>query len=146
MRKAAMKKLKKIAFDIKKAIKKLAGKGYVVKGKCNRCGACCRHLALFLGREKIRDEEDFIKLKEAFPEYERFRIIGRHPSGILIFACSMVGENNLCRDYAHRPQICKAFPCEESFDFLNHMPEGCGYEAVPVKDFESFLKDEEKRR
>jgi uncharacterized protein len=130
--------------EIKKRILRLIGRGFMVRGHCIRCGACCREMTLYFSGEKIRTEEDFKKLCEAWSYYSMFSITRRDPAGFFVFTCANIDDSSLCKIYKTRPPICRKYPDPYSFEQGHRLPEGCGYEAIALKSFEEFLHDEEK--
>ncbi len=138
--------LKDILLLLEKKILKLLGRRFMVKGRCSKCGSCCKAVVLFFGSRKISSEEDFHRLCEAFPEYRCFKPERTHAAGFLIFSCSLLSEKNLCSNYRKRPPICRRFPEPETFDHMHRLPEGCTYTVTPLKDFDEFLYDEMKKR
>ncbi|MDQ7823554.1 MAG: YkgJ family cysteine cluster protein [Candidatus Eremiobacteraeota bacterium] len=136
--------MKSLVLALEKQLARVLGKSFLVKGKCRRCGRCCRQMALTLGGRKIGTEEDFDTLKKLFPAYQRFVIQGTAPGGALVFSCTRLGSENLCGDYRRRPSFCRQFPDVQSFDLLHLLPEGCGYSLIPLREFNEFLRDEMK--
>lgn len=140
-----MKFKKNFLFHIEKTFLKLLGRNVIVKGECIRCGKCCERMFLSIGNKRIADDDEFINLKEAFPEYGIFYIKESSPSGFLVFGCSMLLENNQCKSYKTRPAICRMYPYAESFKTVHLLPSGCGFKVIPLKTFNEFLNEEENR-
>lgn len=42
-----------------------------------------------------------------------------------ITGCNYIGEDNLCKIYENRPEVCKNFPSSP----FEGLPDGCGYEG-----------------
>jgi len=139
-----MKVLKDLLLSVEKALRRLLGQQFMVKGSCRRCGKCCRSMALSLGGRKITTEDEFTRLKETFPFYSSFAVERRHAAGFLIFCCTKLDEQSHCGDYRRRPHICRSFPDPRSFDQTYSLPEGCGFEVIPLRDFDEFLRAAEK--
>ena len=80
-------------------------------------------------------------MKFLFPKYRRFEIAGKDEYGNFVFACKLIGKDNLCPDYKNRLYICKRYPM---FRYKNkgNFHSGCGFEMVPEKEFEFFLDRE----
>ncbi|MGV8121345.1 MAG: YkgJ family cysteine cluster protein [Candidatus Xenobiia bacterium LiM19] len=141
-----MKLLKTVLLSLEKSFRRLIGQQFMIKGACRRCGVCCRNMALSLGGRKIFTEDEFLRLKEIFPYYSSFVIERTHAAGFLIFSCTYLSEENLCTNYRKRPHICRSFPDPGSFDQAYHLPESCGYQVIPLREFDEFLKDAGKKQ
>ncbi len=141
-----MKIQRTLLLSLEKFLRRITGQQFMVKGSCRRCGVCCKNMALSLGGRKISTEEEFLRLKETFPFYSSFVIQRSHPAGFLIFSCSYLSDENLCMNYRKRPHICRSFPDPGSFDQVYHLPENCGFEVIPLREFDEFLKDAEKKQ
>ncbi|MBR1753204.1 YkgJ family cysteine cluster protein [bacterium] len=107
---------------------------YEITGECKKCGKCCRYMYSF----DTYTEKEFKIMQFIFPPYKRFYIRGRDEDGNLIFACKLVGDDGLCKDYKHRLLMCRKYPTR-FVDFPAILHEGCGY-VVEKKDFKSYLK------
>ena len=107
---------------------------YVAKGKCKQCGRCCRYM-YSMGTSS---ETDFRIMQFLFPKYRRFEIAGRDEHGNFVFACKLIGKDNLCPDYENRLYICRRYHMFKYKNIGNFHP-GCGFEMVPEKEFKSFL-------
>ena len=58
---------------------------YIRKGKCNRCGACCRNILLFAADGiPVVTEEQFEKIKEWDKHFKSFYISGKSETGALL--------------------------------------------------------------
>jgi Fe-S-cluster containining protein len=139
-----MKLLKALLLSVEKTIRRFLGQQFMVKGSCRRCGKCCRSMALSFGGRKITTEDEFMRLKETFTYYSSFAVERRHAAGFLIFSCTKLDEQGHCGDYRRRPHICRSFPDPQSFDQTYSLPEGCGFEVIPLRGFDEFLKAAEK--
>ena len=118
------------------------GREVVVSGRCNMCGRCCRGLNLTLGDRGgwIRSKHLFELAKKQHPAYERFEITGRTPTGILIFKCKMLDENNLCGDHENRPGYCRTYPTPDLYFMGGELLPGCGFRFEVVPRFNRILK------
>ena len=89
-----------IIFSIKN---KLFSSKYVIKGKCKRCGACCRNILFSTQEGYIKDEEIFKKMQKKYPYYRNFKISGivkdkkDFQNGALTFECKFISKNNKCK-------------------------------------------------
>lgn len=125
---------------------RLFGKTILVTGTCNGCGTCCKSISLESGGGWIRSEKKFERIVEDFPQYSRFEIIDRDNQGFLLFNCSWVTPEGICRDYENRLPLCKAFP-ETSLVFSGgKLPQNCGYKFSEVVPFEKILSREMKKK
>lgn len=93
-------------------------------GICNNCGRCCRHVYLRNGGDLISSFDDYLEMLMESEKLKRFQVKGRDEQGYLYFACNMVGSDNKCKDYHHRPLMCRAYP-----DLTMIL-----YDAVPKED------------
>ncbi len=116
---------------------------YVRKGKCSKCGACCRNILLYTERGiAVTSEEQFEKIKEFDKHFKNFYISGKNESGKLLFTCREIDENNRCRMYLFRGLVCRTYPKPDSYFLANggELLDGCGYYFEPDKSFKSYLK------
>lgn len=71
----------------------------MIKFNCTSCGICCKKVggAVELSRDMVKNGSEDERIKEiaAFP-------YSCDESG----KCEMLGEDNLCKVYGHRPDIC----------------------------------------
>lgn len=110
---------------------------YRLEGECKKCGKCCRlmysldHFTTF----------DFKVTQFLFPDYKRFEIIGKDIRGDMIFKCKLIQDDNTCKDYKKRLNMCKRFP-NVKYGSLGKTPEGCGFRLVPIKKFNDILEQE----
>lgn len=121
---------------------------YVLKGKCKRCGACCRNI-LFTDKEGfVKSEESFLELQKKHRYYRNFKISGSIQKkddfrvGALTFECRHVTKDNKCDIYCFRPYFCRVYPDINPELIYNGvtMLKGCGYHFEIDKKFESYLK------
>lgn len=113
---------------------------YELEGKCCRCGDCCRYMYSL----DTYTEKEFKFFTKLYPEYKRFKVIGKDESGHLILACKLIDEYNLCPDYNNRLAMCKDYPNPDKIRAGGKLYGRCTYSLVPEKDFESYLSSEEK--
>lgn len=115
---------------------------YYRYGNCLKCGACCKNIYIRHKNIIIKNEKDFIDLKnnDDYPFWNNIEIIGKDELG-LIFKCKLFDEkNNLCSNHKKRPGICRNYPSEEIFSMGAALKEGCGYCFKPIISFEEVLK------
>ena len=117
---------------------------FVRKGKCNQCGNCCRNIMLSIKKdEPIMSEKQFESVKKWDKFYNHFYISGKDTSGILLFTCKELGDNNKCKVYKFRGLGCRLYP-QVNVRYLIKgikMLDGCGFYFEPNKDFKSFLSN-----
>jgi Fe-S-cluster containining protein len=78
---------------------------------CDRCGDCCRYAYLYRIAGTDKDTEDY----GAFLEFTRPALFSVVPGGLMMKArCEHLADDNTCRVYADRPQICRDFLCEKA--------------------------------
>ena len=89
-----MNNIKNLIEDILFSIKsKLFSSKYVLKGKCKRCGNCCRNILFSTKEGYIKSEELFLKMQKKYSYYRNFKISGvvkdklDFQNGALTFQC-----------------------------------------------------------
>ena len=135
-----------IIFSIKN---KLFSSKYVIKGKCKRCGACCRNILFSTQEGYIKDEEIFKKMQKKYPYYRNFKISGivkdkkDFQNGALTFECKFISKNNKCKIYPIRPIFCRDYPnINPSLIYEGvTMLDGCGFYFDIDKKFKTYLKN-----
>lgn len=103
--------------------------GLNLKGKCKRCGHCCRNITFMIKDSYVATEQEFEFMKELNPKHNHFYISGRDDDGALLFTCKSMGEDNLCKDYNFRSLYCRFYPwiLFKSINAGYELPEECGY-------------------
>ena len=135
-----------IIFSIKN---KLFSSKYVIKGKCKRCGACCRNILFSTQEGYIKDEEIFKKMQKKYPYYRNFKISGivkdkkDFQNGALTFECKFISKNNKCKIYPIRPIFCRDYPNINASLIYEGvtMLDGCGFYFDIDKKFKTYLKN-----
>ena len=88
---------------------------------CNFCnGKCCRYFAIPIDKPTNYEEFDDVRW---YLYHERTSVFVEDVSWFIIVhnSCNALDENNRCRDYAIRPQICRNYStskCEYDDLFL----------------------------
>lgn len=120
----------------------LSSAKYIKKGKCNKCGNCCRNILLSVEDELIKTEAQFEKVKEWDKHYHNFFISGKSETGALLFTCKEIDENNRCKVYLFRGIGCRMYPKKDTKFLINGGKplEGCGFYYEANRPFKSFLK------
>ena len=120
---------------------------YQITGICNKCGKCCENINLINNGKWIKSKNEFIKLTNEDNQFKRFTIIDKNYSGILIFKCSWLKENGLCKDYNNRLDICKKYPELEMLNNNGTIPDDCSYlKIIKNNQFEKILKKQIKKQ
>ncbi len=121
---------------------KLSSSKFVRKGKCNKCGSCCRNILFYIKDEPVKTQLQFEKIKEWDKHYHNFYISGKNETGALLFSCKEIDENNRCRVYFFRGLGCRMYPKKNTKFLINGGKplDGCGYYFEADKKFNSYLK------
>jgi len=120
----------------------LNGSKNKLKGKCNKCGKCCKSIIFRLSDNKwINDPVDFELLKSTNNRYNNFLIEGEDEQGRLLFRCKYLDDNNLCKIHFFRSFYCRLYPFTKSGIFTKTVfpPEDCGYYFEVDKPFNKYL-------
>lgn len=75
---------------------------------CSKCGECCTVIDFVAGKEVSYDEARFYELHGIRLHTEGGQLLLEVP-----LRCSLLGEDNLCKDYENRPKICRNYQCEK---------------------------------
>ena len=143
-----MNKLKNFVEDIFLDIyNRLFSSKYVLKGKCKKCGACCRNILFSTKEGYIKDKKTFEDMQKKYRYYRNFKISGvvenkkDFQNGALTFECKFINKNNRCRIYWFRPMFCRDYPNINPDLIYNgvEMLDNCGYYFDINKDFKSYL-------
>ena len=114
---------------------------YRLEGKCKMCGKCCRYLYSLDDYTAL----DFKITQFLFPKYRRFKIRGKDESGNLVLECTWIQDDNTCKYYDKRLDLCKNFP-NVKYGSLGAVPEGCGFKLVPINKFDDVLTGVNKKK
>jgi len=125
---------------------KVRGKSVLVTGHCLGCGRCCRSISLEGRNGWVRSFAVFDEIVKKYPEYARFKIIGKDQQGFLLFRCNWCTPQGRCRDYRNRLSLCRNFPASSLMFAGGCLPTGCGYRFTEVVPFEKILKKELKKK
>ena len=119
---------------------------FIKKGKCNRCGNCCRNILLYIEEDPITTEEQFEKVKGWEKHYHNFYVSGKAENGSLLFTCKEIDENNRCKVYFFRGLGCRQYPKKNTRFLINGGKplDGCGYYFEPNKSFKSYFETNKK--
>ncbi len=127
---------------------KLFSSKYVLKGKCKKCGACCRNILFSTKDGYVKSKEVFEQMQKKYKYYRNFKISGvvsekqDFQNGALTFECKFISKNNKCRIYLFRPIFCRDYPNIIPEFIYNGvtMLDKCGYYFDIDKKFDSYLK------
>ena len=121
---------------------------YVLKGKCKKCGACCRNILFSTKEGYVKDEKIFKDMQKKHRYYRNFKISGKvenktdFQNGALTFECKFIGTDNKCLIYWFRPLFCRDYPNINSDLIYNgvEMLDNCGFYFDVDKKFQEYLK------
>ena len=68
-------------------LQKMFSSKYVVSGKCNKCGDCCRQITFSVGDKLVTDEQEFLRMQKFEKKYKNFEINGKTDDGVPLFKC-----------------------------------------------------------
>ncbi len=142
--------IKNFAQDVIFSIKtKLFSSKYVVKGKCKRCGKCCRNILFSTKDGYIKDEKIFYQMQKKYRYYRNYKISGvienkkDFQNGALTFECKFISKENKCKIYPFRPIFCRDYPDinpELIYEGVT-MLDGCGFYFDVDKKFANYLEN-----
>ena len=121
---------------------------YILKGKCKKCGACCRNILFSTKDGYIKDEKIFKQMCKKYKYYRNFKISGvvenkqDFQNGALTFECKHISKENKCKIYWFRPLFCRDYP-NINPDLIYsgvEMLDNCGFYFDVDKKFSEYLK------
>lgn len=127
---------------IKFLFNRLNSSKFIRKGRCKKCGNCCRNILLFSDKDMpVVTEEQFEKIQKWDKHFRNFYISGKSETGALLFTCKEIDENNNCRVYFFRGLGCRSYPKTDTKFLINGGKplDGCGYYFETDKEFKSYL-------
>jgi len=126
---------------------KILKKRYFRYGACRMCGACCQNIYVRHGKNIIKTEEEFEKIKscDSYVFYQHIKVIGKDDFGLIFECLKFDKDKKLCTDHKHRPPICSNYPSEDIFKMGATLKEDCGYRFEPIEKFEEVFKKVSKR-
>lgn len=121
---------------------------YVLKGKCKKCGRCCRNILFSTAEGYVKDEKIFLEMQKKHRYYRNFKISGvvkdkqDFQNGALTFECKFISKNNKCMIYFFRPIFCRDYPNtnQELIYQGVEMLDNCGFYFDVNKKFSEYLK------
>ena len=121
---------------------------YVVKGKCKKCGACCRNILFSTANGYVKDEKIFKEMQKKHRYYRNFKVSGKikdkqdFQNGALTFECRFISKDNKCLIYWFRPLFCRDYPNVNQDLIYNgvEMLDNCGFYFDVDKKFDEYLK------
>lgn len=127
---------------------KLFSSKYVLKGKCKKCGKCCRNIMFSTCDGYIKSIEEFKEMQKKHRHYRNYTLTGKvenkgtFQDGALTFTCRFISKNNKCMIYPIRPIHCRDYPTISSELVYNgvELLDDCGFYYDVDKDFKSYLK------
>ena len=127
---------------------KMFSSKYIIKGKCARCGKCCRNILFSTKDGYVKDEKVFFEMRKKHRYYRNFEISGKikdkkdFQNGALTFKCKHISNDNKCKIYFFRPIFCRDYPALDPsliYDGVT-MLDGCGFWFDTNKKFKEYLK------
>ena len=100
---------------------------FMIDGKCKKRGVCCKGLELTQFSRPIKSKMDYESLISKQPELSIFKPMYHKTGEIKYLNCSALRDNNLCRQYEERPQLCRNYPYS-FFIAQDRLLPGCGYQ------------------
>ena len=82
---------------------KLFSSKYVIKGKCKRCGNCCRNILFSTKEGYVKSKETFFEMQKKYRYYRNFRISGMvenkqdFQNGALTFSSFVLQGLSICQ-------------------------------------------------
>ncbi len=100
-----------------------------IQGQCNKCGKCCKLLAISL--PNFWNKFKFIRnhIRWYYEINYNFKYVKTEMNTWLIFTCKNLNENNLCSIYPKRPRICREYPSPYARDKPD-IPPDCGFKLI----------------
>ena len=126
---------------------KLFSSKYIIKGKCKKCGACCKNILFSTTEGYVKSKDVFYNMQKKYRYYRNFRISGvvsdkkDFQNGALKFECKFISKNNKCLIYPFRPIFCRDYPSINQ-DLIYSgvtMLDDCGYYFDINKKFSEYL-------
>ena len=130
---------------------KLFSSRYVLKGKCKKCGNCCRNILFSTQDGYVKSKELFYDMQKKYRYYRNFRISGvvenkqEFQNGALTFECKFISKNNKCLIYPIRAIFCRNYP-DVNPDLIYggvEMLDECGFYFDVNKKFCEYLNKKE---
>lgn len=131
---------------------KLFSSKYIIKGKCKRCGNCCRNILFSTSEGYVKDEKIFKQMQKKYKHYRNYRITGvvkekkDFQNGALTFECKFISKDNKCKIYLLRPIFCRDYPNinpQLIYEGVT-MLDGCGFYFDVDKKFDKYLNDKKR--
>jgi len=127
---------------------KIFSSKYVLKGKCKKCGNCCRNILFSTQDGYVKSKDVFYQMQKKYKYYRNYRIVGvvenkkDFQNGALKFECKFISKNNKCLIYPIRPFFCRDYP-NINPDLIYQgveMLDECGFYFDVNKKFDEYLK------
>lgn len=78
--------------------------------ECQRCGKCCKVVLLEIPHLPSEDDQNLYMMRG---------IIRKDKTLAIPCKCMHLGDDNLCKIYKNRPNVCRKFTCEGFDEVLN---------------------------
>ena len=123
-------------------LQKMFSSKYVVSGKCNKCGDCCRQITFSVGDKLVTDEQEFLRMQKFEKKYKNFEINGKTGDGVLLFKCKALKDDGSCGVHWFRSLNCRLYPYfNKMFVRGGETLDGCGYTFSVDKKFSEYLEN-----
>ena len=103
---------------------------WALEGKCRKCGACCREIALVV-HPKILTSRSITALVSRWIswvfDFHLIRI--EYDMNYMIFGCKHIKTDGTCGNYKWRPSVCRNYPIVDYFKKPS-LFDNCGYKAI----------------
>jgi len=124
---------------------RILGRNYRRVGKCKGCGRCCREIYLRHGKETIKTEEEYNKIRDFNSFYPFLKPIGKDDIGLIFECTNLDSKTKKCKIHPFRPPLCRRYPQEEIFMMGGELSQDCGYKFIPLRTFDSVFKEVAKK-
>ncbi|MCR5260227.1 MAG: YkgJ family cysteine cluster protein [Candidatus Gastranaerophilales bacterium] len=127
--------------NLKFFLQKLFSSKYVISGKCNKCGDCCRQITFSVADKLVTDEQEFLRMQNFEKKYKNFEINGKTEDGVLLFKCKALKDDGSCGVHWFRSVNCRLYPrFNKMFVHDGGEPlDRCGYKFSVDKKFSEYL-------
>jgi Fe-S-cluster containining protein len=125
---------------LEKLIARLMGRRYLRRGKCLKCGKCCRRIVLLHKGRRVARDEDFLELLKIDRRHEWFSPLKADDGDVHFYRCAQLAPDGRCRAYGSRLHLCRTYPHEKIFSYGGRSIEGCGYTFFPIVSFQEVME------
>jgi len=102
---------------------------YVLTGKCNQCGSCCKRILLSATPNQIRSRLFMNFMIRWYEWLFNFKLLDiDYEDNYIAFSCSRLTPEGKCGAYKWRPGVCRNYPLVDYFKETVTLPE-CGFRS-----------------